>query len=230
MGKERKLSGKVAFITGGDSGIGEATAIEFANEGADVVITYHTDKDAAQNTLKKIEEAGQSGMILKMDQSKEVEVEETFDKALDKFGSIDILFNNAGLNYSEVKLADMDTETFDKIIKTNLYGYFYCCRRFVQERLKNNGGGKIINVSSVHEEIPKVGATAYHCSKGAIKNLTQTMALELAEHGINVNAIAPGMILTPMNQEAIERKLNPSFQVYQWFQQIFIQNVASINC
>lgn len=206
MGNQGKLSGKVALITGSDSGIGKASAIRFANEGADLVITYHTDQKGAENTLEQVQKAGQKGLILQLDQSKEEEVERVFDKAIKEFREIDILMNNAAINLSGIKLINMETATWDKIIKTNLYGYFFCCRRYAQERIKNKMSGKIINISSIHEETPLPGAVAYDSSKGGIKGLTRTLALELGEFRINVNNIAPGMILTPMNQRAIDDK------------------------
>jgi glucose 1-dehydrogenase len=201
-----KLEGKVALITGSDSGIGRASAIEFAKEGADVVVTYHSDKEGAQGTLKKIEVTGRKGLVLQVDISEEKGVEKMFNQALNQFGKIDILMNNAANNGQGIKVADMSTETFDKAIKTNLYGTFFCTRRFIKELRKANNKGKIINVSSVHEEIPAPGTAEYCASKGGVRNFTRVLALELAEEGINVNNIAPGMILTPMNEEAVEDK------------------------
>ena len=201
------LEGKVALITGSDSGIGRATAVEFAREGAKVVVTYNSDEEGAKEALKEIEEAGSSGIIFQIDVSKEKQVEEMFDKAVEKFGTVDILVNNAAVNGQGYKVADMPTEVWDQAIKVNLYGYFYCTRRFIQIRKKSkNINGKIINISSVHEEIAAPGTAEYCSSKGAVKMLMRTLALELAEDGINVNNIGPGMILTPMNQEAKDDK------------------------
>lgn len=199
-----KLKNKTAFITGADSGIGQATAIEFAKEGAGIIITFYSDESGAEKTLNEIEKFGREGLILQLDQRNEDEVERCFDAGLRKFGKIDILVNNAALNFSGKKISEFDTETFDKIIKTNLYGYFFCSRRFVRERIKAGGGGKLINISSVHEEIPMKGGSGYDASKGAIRNLMRTMALELAEYNINVNNIAPGTVLTPFNQEIVD--------------------------
>lgn len=201
-----KLDGKVALITGSDSGIGQATAVEFAKEGADVVITYYTDQKGAEETLEAVEKTGRKGIVLQVDVSDENEVEKMFDKTLEEFGNLDILMNNAAINGQGIKIADLSTEKWDKAIKTNLYGYFFCVRRFINIRKKNGGKGKIINVSSVHEDIPAPGTADYCSTKGAIRMLTRTLALELAEDGINVNNIAPGMILTPFNQEAKENK------------------------
>ncbi|MHA6278870.1 SDR family NAD(P)-dependent oxidoreductase [Salinimicrobium sp. CAU 1759] len=199
-----KLEGKVALITGSDSGIGAASAIAFAKEGANVVITYHTDEKGAKETLEKVEDAGSKGIVLQVDISEEKEVEQMFDRSLQALGKLDILMNNAAINGQGFKVAEMPTEKFDLAIKTNLYGTFFCTRRFIKELRKANQKGKIINVSSVHEEIPAPGTAEYCASKGAVRNFTRVLALELAEEGINVNNIAPGMILTPMNQEAID--------------------------
>ena len=201
-----KLDNKVALITGSDSGIGQATANEFAKEGAKVVITYYSDEEGAQETLKKVEAAGSNGLVLQVDVTEEKEVERMFDKAIEKFGRVDILMNNAAVNGQGIKVADMSTEVWDTAMKTNVYGYFFCTRRFINQVRKQGGKAKIINVSSVHEEIPAPGTAEYCATKGAVRNFTRVLALELAEEGINVNNIAPGMILTPMNEEAVEDK------------------------
>lgn len=201
-----KLKGKTALITGSDSGIGQATAIEFARAGADVVICYHSDKKGAEETLNEVKKQNRKGIILKVDISDEDSVEQLFEDALQEFGSIEILVNNAAVNGSGINVADMDTDVFDRTIRTNLYGTFFCCRAFIRHRQQKGGKGKIINVSSVHEEIVSAGTADYCASKAAVRNLTRTLALELAEDGINVNNICPGMILTPMNQEAIDNK------------------------
>lgn len=202
----KKLEGKTALITGSDSGIGQATAAEFAREGANIVVTYHTDEDGAKETLQLIKDAGGDGFITHVDVSDEKKVEKMFDKAIEKYGTVDILVNNAAINGLGIKVEDLTTEQWDKAIKTNLYGYFFCIRRFIKIRKGDGGKGKIINVSSVHEEIPAPGTAEYCSSKGAVKMLTRTLALELAEYQINVNNLAPGMILTPMNQEAKDDK------------------------
>lgn len=201
-----KLDGKVALITGSDSGIGGATAIAFAKEGAKVVITYHSDKEGAEEKLRAVEDAGSKGIVLQVDVSEEKEVEEMFNTALDEFGTVDILVNNAAINGQGIFVKDLSTEKWDKAIRTNLYGYFFCARRFINIRKDKGGKGKLINVSSVHEDIPAPGTADYCATKGAIRMLTRTLALEVAEDGINVNNIAPGMILTPFNQEAKDSK------------------------
>jgi glucose 1-dehydrogenase len=199
-----KLKNKVALITGSDSGIGQATAIEFARNGAKVVITYLHDKEGAEHTLKEVRAAGRDGLIVHVDLSKENEVEAMFDQAIEKFGELFILMNNAGIDASGIKVAEMSTERWHKAFATNIDSYFFCSRRFIQHRLQKGGKGKIINVTSIHQRVPRSGAADYDCTKGAQMNLTRTLALELAEEGINVNNLAPGMVLTPFNQKAID--------------------------
>lgn len=201
---DQKLKGKVAIITGSDSGIGQATAIRFAEEGADVLINYLHDKKGAEETRKEVESKGKRAVVVQADMSREEEVDKLFEQCLKAFGTVDILVNNAGLPVSGVPVIEMDTDVFDKAIKTDVYGYFFSCRRFARLKKEQGGKGKIINVTSVHEDLPMKGSAEYDAAKGAIRNLSRTLALELAEYKINVNNLAPGMVLTPMNQEALD--------------------------
>ena len=200
-----RLQDRIALITGSDSGIGQATAIEFAKEGADLVVHYLEDADGAEETRQEVEAQGRRAIVVQADIADEVQVARLFDDAVKQFGRVDILMNNAGVDASGDEVADLSTETFDKAIRTNLYGAFFCCRRYV--RLRKAGcvtGGKIINVTSVHQDIPNAGGADYDCSKGALRMLTRTLALELAPLKINVNSLGPGMVLTPFNQAAID--------------------------
>ena len=143
-------------------------------------------------------------MVVQADLRDEAEVERMFDAAAAELGTLDILMNNAGVDASGTPVAELSTEVWDRAIRTNVYGYFFCARRFIQLRLAAGGGGKLLNVSSVHADNPNAGGSDYDCSKGAIRMLTRTLALELAPHKVNVNSIAPGMVLTPFNQPAID--------------------------
>ncbi|HLV13103.1 MAG TPA: glucose 1-dehydrogenase [Trueperaceae bacterium] len=199
-----RLDKQVAVVTGSDSGIGQAIAIEFAREGADVAVTYHTDEDGARETERLVLDAGGRAIVLRVDVTSEEQVEGLFAETLRRLGTPSILVNNAGMGGPGDEVADLPTQAWRRVIETNLFGPFYGCRRFVALRREAGGGGKVVNVTSVHEHVPTVGDAAYDVSKGGLRNLTRTLALEAAKHKVNVNAIAPGMILTPMNEEAVE--------------------------
>jgi glucose 1-dehydrogenase len=200
-----RLDGKVALVTGSDSGIGQATAIEFAREGADVVVTYLEDRDGAERTRQQVEDLGRRAIVEQVDLRQEQEIERLFDRAVDAFGGVDILMNNAGIDAAGTPVAEMTTERMRDALSSNFLAYFWTCRRFIQERRKaGKGWGRIINVTSIHDEFPRSGAADYDATKGAQRNLTRTLALELAEEGITANNIAPGMVLTPFNQESVD--------------------------
>ncbi|WP_258802325.1 SDR family NAD(P)-dependent oxidoreductase [Pseudarthrobacter sp. NS4] len=199
-----KLQDKVAFITGSDSGIGQATAVEFAREGADVVVHYLHDRDGAESTREQIESHGRRAIIVEGDHGDEEKVKKMFAAAFEAFGRVDILMNNASADASGTYVADLDIADFERTLRSNLIGQLICCKHFINHRKQQGGGGKIINTTSVHEEQPRAGAADYDCSKGALRNLTRTLVLEISELGMTVNNIAPGMVLTPFNQKAID--------------------------
>jgi glucose 1-dehydrogenase len=203
MEVNRKLENKVALISGSDSGIGLAIAVEFARHGAKVIVCYHSKEERGKEALKLVQEQGEAKLI-NFDVSNEQDVEEKMDQLIAEYGGIDILVNNSGVNGSGIPIDEMDTKTFDTTIKTNLYGTFYCSRKFIRHRKSLKKPGKIINISSVHEEINAPGNSDYNASKAGIRNLMRTIAIETAPFGINVNNIAPGMILTAMNQKAVD--------------------------
>lgn len=200
----KKLENKVALVTGSDSGIGLAIAVEFAKNGAQVIVCYHSHEDRAKEALKLVQEQQKDAQLIKLDVSDEKDVEKKMAGIIKDFGGIDILVNNSGVNGSGIPIDEMDTQTFDTTIKTNLYGTFFCSRKFIQHRKSLKKPGKIINISSVHEEINAPGNADYNASKAGLRNLMRTIALEVAPFGINVNDIAPGMILTAMNQKAMD--------------------------
>lgn len=199
-----KLEGEVAIVTGADSGIGQAIAVEFAKEGADVCITYNSDEDGAQETKAAVEAEGRRAVVKQLDVREHEQVTGVFEATEKELAAPTILVNNAGINAQQVELEDSEPETWRKVLAIDLIGPYLCCRAFVAVRTNSGGGGKIINVTSVHEKIPTPGGTAYDAAKGGLRNLTRTLALEVADQRINVNAIAPGMFLTPMNQEAMD--------------------------
>ncbi len=199
-----KLDDRVALITGSDSGIGHATAVEFAREGADVIVNYLEDEQGADRTREGVEAQGRKAIVVQADHGYEDQVERLFDAAFDAFGHIDVLMNNASVDASGVYVADLDFEAFQRTMRSNLFGQVLCCKHFVRHRQEQGGGGKIINVTSIHEDIPNPGGSDYDCSKSALRMLTRTLALEVAQDAINVNTLAPGMVLTPFNQAAID--------------------------
>jgi glucose 1-dehydrogenase len=204
--EQMRLKGRIAVVTGADSGIGQATAIAFAEEGADVAITYLHDNQGADSTRRQIEARGQRALVLQADQRDPAMVAMLFEETHRRLGVPTILVNNAGISMQEIPVKDLEIADWDNVIKTNLYGPFYCCQQFIRllETEKNRPHATIINITSVHEDIAYAGYAAYDSAKGGLRNLTRTLALELAEEDINVVNIAPGMVLTPMNQEALD--------------------------
>ncbi|PPL01877.1 SDR family NAD(P)-dependent oxidoreductase [Parapedobacter indicus] len=201
-----RLKGKVALITGSDSGIGQAIAFAYGAEGAKVVVTYHSDEEGGKRTAADIQAKGSEALCLYLDVSDENRVATAFEEIIRRYGQIDILVNNAGVNGSNMPVAEMDTDTFDRCLKTNLYGPFFCCREYLRRRADKTSEGTIIFISSIHETVNTAGNADYNASKAGLKNFSRSLALELADKNIRVNNIAPGMILTAMNQEAVENK------------------------
>lgn len=199
------LKGKKAIVTGSSSGIGKAIALLFAKEGAEVVVTYNSGEDRAKAVVEEIENNGGKAKAYKVNVSDENEIKEFFKALEEDFGDIDILVNNAGINGSETPVEDMTTDQWDKVIKVNLYGPFFCSREFLQIKKKYNTykGSRIINVTSIHQHVNVPGNSNYNASKSGMRNLAYTMALELAAKEMTVNNIAPGMILTPINEKVI---------------------------
>lgn len=194
----------VAIVTGGESGIGRAAAIKIASGGMPVVITYFADRDAAEAVLSQIAREGGRGIAVQTDVGDEQAVEALFARAEAEFGIVDRLVNSAGLNMSGVMLRDMALAQFDRLIRADLYGPFLTCRRMVRAVEDAGRGGRIVNISSIHEKAPRPGGVDYDAAKGGLAQLTATLALELAPKQIAVNGVAPGMILTPMNQSALD--------------------------
>lgn len=200
---ELRLDGQVALITGSDSGIGQGIARLFANAGADVVVHYYSDREGAEETAASVRETGQRAIVVQADVGNESDVDHMFSDADAAFGRLDILVNNAAQG-GRGAVHQLDPAVWDRTLRTNLYGPFFCSQRAAQRMIDRGSGGRIINIGSVHEEASKPGGAAYSVSKAGIRKLTRTQAVELAEYGVTVNDIAPGMILTPMNQRASE--------------------------
>jgi glucose 1-dehydrogenase len=203
----RGLKGKNVLVTGGSSGIGQATAVRFAQHGANVAINYLTTPDEAAGTdamvhecIKRIRLHDVKDVLVQGDVSKEDDVIRMVEQTASELGSIDVLVNNAGIQLShELSQAD-----FEKVLGVNLRGAFLCAREAIKRFLDAGKGGVIVNVSSVHQDIPKPDYLGYSVSKGGMRNLTRTLALEYAGHNIRVNAIGPGATITPINRAWVD--------------------------
>jgi glucose 1-dehydrogenase len=199
------ISGKTALITGASSGIGQAIALRLATEGANVVINYNSDPEGAESTQAKIHEIYQATpanrtkvIIYQADISDYDQVSAMFDLVEETFGQIDILINNAGVQI-ESPSHETDVRDFQKVLNINLNGPYFCSTRAIRQLLDRRSPGVIINISSVHELIPRPQYLSYAVSKGGLQNLTKTLALEYAKNGIRINSIGPGATQTPIN-------------------------------
>lgn len=197
-----RLEDKVAIVTGAASGIGRAIAITFAREGAKVVAVDIQEPSRLESetpaTVAVIEAAGGTAIFVKTDLTQRAQVESMVDETLRRFGRIDILVNNAGV-FIRNAITEVSDEEWEQVLNLNLRGYFYTCRRVIPEMLKQ-GGGKIVNMSSIHGIRGTGTGTTYCTSKGAIENLTRQLAVEYGKKNIYVNAIAPGTIKTAMSK------------------------------
>ena len=197
------FSDNIAVVTGGESGIGAACAKALGAAGARVALTYFRDAAAAATVCAQIGGV-ERAIAVQTDVSDEAAVEALFDATGKAFGTPDLLVNSAGLNMSGVMVQDMALAQFDRVVRSDLYGPFLTCRALVRGLLAAGKPGRIVNISSIHERAPRPGGLDYDCAKGGLSQLTATLALELAPKGIAVNGVAPGMILTPMNEHAVE--------------------------
>src|SRR5271170_640186 len=202
------LKGQKALVTGANTGIGMAVAIGLGQAGADVVVNYVSHPEAAQQVVQEIQKAGVRSYAHQADVSKEDQVVGMFRKMNQEFGTIDVLVSNAGLQ-RDAPLIEMTLEQWNTVIGINLTGQFLCCREAVKEFVRRGvreevscAAGKIICMSSVHQEIPWAGHVNYAASKGGVMLMMKSMAQEMAPHRIRVNSIAPGAIRTPINRSA----------------------------
>lgn len=207
---EKKLQNQVAIVTGASSGIGRGTAKALAAAGAAVVINHPlaATKDAAETVLSDIKAAGGEGIAFQCDVSREEEVENMFNETIARFGTVDILINNAGLQ-RDAPFEKMTLEQWNTVLSVNLTGQFLCARAAIREFLrrgivpqKSRAAGKIICMSSVHEVIPWAGHANYAASKGGVMLMMKSIAQEFAPQKIRINSIAPGAIKTPINHDA----------------------------
>ncbi|MDX2079706.1 MAG: glucose 1-dehydrogenase [Terrimicrobiaceae bacterium] len=197
-----KLEGKVALITGSAQGIGQAIAVRLANEGADIIIDDRPGNEGAAETQKEIEALGRKAIVLGGDLANTSDDRKLIQMGVDAFGKIDILVNNAGVE-RHADFWDVTEEDYDFVMRINLRGTFFLTQDFVNHLRATKRPGKIINISSVHEELPFPHFSSYCASKGALKMLCRNLAIELAPLGITVNNIAPGAIQTPINSKLL---------------------------
>jgi glucose 1-dehydrogenase len=192
------LKDKVAVVTGGNSGIGLAIVLEFAREGASVVIDYVAHPEATEALEKQVADLGARVISVKADVSKIAELQNLFTVAVKEFGHVDIMVNNAGVE-TRTSILDTTEEQYEKVLAINLKSAFFGTQLAAQQMIKQGGGGRIINITSVHEDWPMPGNTAYCLSKGGMRMLTRTAGVELAPHKILVVGVGPGAVATPIN-------------------------------
>jgi glucose 1-dehydrogenase len=204
------LKGKNVLVTGGSSGIGQAIAVRFAEYGANVAINYLREPDEAADTeeqvhtcVHKVRQEGVRDILVGGDVSREEDVVRMVGEAIEGLGGVDILVNNAGIQISRPS-AELSAADFDRVLGVNLRGSFLCAREAIRHFLAEDASGSIVNVSSVHQLIPKPNYLGYSTSKGGMQNLTRTLALEYAAHGIRVNGVGPGATVTPINRAWID--------------------------
>ena len=186
-----------AVVTGSDSGIGRAAAVALAQDGFDVGVTWHSDEEGARGTAREIADLVRRAEVRRLDLTSLPEAADHFDELCEALGGIDVLVNCAGAGASS-RFVDADWDSWQSVLDVDLNGAFLCGQRAARRMIDQGRGGRIVNVTSVHEHVPLRGSAAYCAAKGGLGMLTKVMALELAEHGITVNSVAPGEIATPM--------------------------------
>jgi glucose 1-dehydrogenase len=197
-----RLLGRKVLVTGSSKGIGRGIAIRLAQEGADVVINYNSDPRGAEEALAEIHALGRRGAFIRANLANVGEVRDLVAKSAEALGGLDVLVNNAGIE-THAPFWDVSENDFDAVVNVNLKGVFFATQAFVQQCRAAGRPGKIINISSVHEELAFPSFAAYCASKGGVRMLTRTLAVELGPLGITINSIAPGAIETPINTKLL---------------------------
>lgn len=197
-----RLAGKVVAVTGGDQGIGRGIVERFAADGADVALCYRSNKAGADEVVAAVKKAGRKAAAFQCDVSNIAEGQRFISDAVKELGRIDILVNNAGLE-RRADFWDVTEKDYDTVLNVNLKGPFFLTQAFVRHRMQAKAGGKVINISSVHEELPFPHFASYCASKGGVKMLMRNLSIELAPLGITINNIAPGAIETPINTKLL---------------------------
>jgi glucose 1-dehydrogenase len=193
------LQGKAAIVTGGDSGIGHAIAVELGRQGASVSVNFHKNEDAADATVREIEAAGGRAQAIRADVSSVADIQKLVDATVEAFGGLHIMVNNAGM---ETRTSTLDTteHQFDLVIAVDLKSAFFGVQLAAKQMIAQGGGGRIINISSIHEDWPMPGNSPYCLAKGGVRMLTRTAGVELAPHNITVVGVAPGAVHTPIDE------------------------------
>jgi glucose 1-dehydrogenase len=197
-----RLDGKVAAVTGGNQGIGRAIVERFAQEGAEVALCYRSNQAGADEVVAELQKMGRKAAAIQCDVGKVAEAQRFITEAVAQFGRVDILVNNAGLE-RHADFWDVSEQDYDLVLDVNLKGPFFVTQAFVKHRMQGKAGGKVVNISSVHEELPFPHFTSYCASKGGLKMMTRNLSIELAPLGITINSIAPGAIETPINKKLL---------------------------
>jgi NAD(P)-dependent dehydrogenase (short-subunit alcohol dehydrogenase family) len=201
-------TGRVAIVTGSESGIGRAVAVALAEQGCDVGITWYREEGEGLATADEVRGLGRRAEVRHLDLTRLPDAADVMDELAEALGGVDVLVNDAGTGHS-TRLLDLDLGTWREVLATDLDGAFLCLQRAARRMVAAGRGGRIINITSVHEHQPRVGAAAYCAAKGGLGLLTKVAALELSEHGITVNSVAPGEIATPMTGQEDEDPTAP---------------------
>jgi glucose 1-dehydrogenase len=197
------LNGKVAIVTGGNSGIGQAIVLELARQHANVVIDYVSHPEATEALEQQVSKLGSQSIGIKADVSKLADLQMLVDKAVSTFGRVDIMVNNAGIE-TRSSILDTTEDQYDRVMAINLKSAFFGTQIVAQQMIKQGRGGCIINITSVHEDWPMPGNTPYCLSKGGMRLLTRTAGVELARHNIRVVGVGPGAVATPINRSTMD--------------------------
>src|SRR3954465_12679010 len=206
-----ETTGRVAIVTGSESGIGRAIAVALARQGCDVGITWHRDEAAGEATAEEVRSLGRRAEVRPLDLTRLPEAADVVDELAEALGGVDVLVNDAGTGPT-TPLLDLDLAPWREVVATDLDGAFLCLQRAARRMVAAGRGGRIVNITSVHEHLPLVGSAAYCAAKGGLGLLTKVAAIELAEHGITVNSVAPGEIATAMTGQEDEDPRAPGHE------------------
>jgi len=197
------LTGRVAIVTGGNTGIGKSIVLALAGQGANIVIDYIADPQAADDLQQQVGALGAKAVGVEADVSKVADLQRLVDSAVQSFGRLDVMVNNAGIE-TRTSVLDTTEAQYEKVLEVNLKSAFFGTQLAAKQMITQGGGGRIINISSVHEDWPMPGNTAYCLSKGGVRMLTRTAGVELGPHGITVVGVGPGAVATPINTSTMD--------------------------